>query len=226
LLENGCYWVQVFSSINRSPNSSRGLGVAVTLWIPIWQVLLSSLCRDTGYRDFPTLFIQSLEANDGTVPRVGHNCFLPDPSQFLSFIILITPSCSSLHSSKSMHSLNRLTQFTHPAHPIKLLYQFIQFSRLSNSLAQFTHSSNSPISFLFNAFISLIHRTHPIQSSNSSNLLSTSSSDSLTPHSLNSLIRATHSLNRFCVTPEHTTRFKERTQETRTDLPNLTLGEG
>jgi hypothetical protein len=48
------------------------------------EVLHSNLRRSTGYPDLICRgFLQLLQANYGAMPRVGHDDFLPNPSQFI-----------------------------------------------------------------------------------------------------------------------------------------------
>jgi hypothetical protein len=59
-----------------------------TLWTPIWEVLGLSPSRDT-YRDWSRGgFLQSLRANVGIVPRLGHSRFLPNPFQLCPSVVV------------------------------------------------------------------------------------------------------------------------------------------
>jgi hypothetical protein len=49
------------------------------------QCRSNALGWDTGFRGFP----QSIQANSGILPRLFHNCFLPDPFQFISHRTLL-----------------------------------------------------------------------------------------------------------------------------------------
>jgi hypothetical protein len=63
--------------------------VAVIEWLifllRIWEIPGADLGPETGYLDHDfRRFSQSRQANAGIVPsKLGHNCFLANPSQFI-----------------------------------------------------------------------------------------------------------------------------------------------
>jgi hypothetical protein len=136
-----------------------------------------------------------------------------------------------MYPTHPIHSFYKLIGLIiYPTHPIHSFYKLI---RLIIYTTHPFHSFNSSNSLTYATYLpislSLPYQfTHFTRSSNSSNYLSTNSSDPLTPPSPNSPPRPTHSFNSFSLslTREHTMRFMERTQETRTNLPNLKVGGG
>jgi hypothetical protein len=62
-------------------------GIAVTLMARVLQAPNSNLGRDTGYSDWLLHDVpQSLRENFGTVSRLHHSSFLPNPSEFITHL--------------------------------------------------------------------------------------------------------------------------------------------
>jgi hypothetical protein len=96
-------------SLNASQRIISELGgLRAKLYTRMEEVLGSSLGRDTGYLDCSfSWFSQSLQANAGTVPRLDHNCFPPNPFQFIFYLSSCHPTLHNIDTEDAVKQPTR-----------------------------------------------------------------------------------------------------------------------
>jgi hypothetical protein len=64
---------------------NHGVNVVVNLWFCVYLVFGLNVSQDTGFTDRLFLWVSSVSPGKaGKVCLLGHNCFLPNPLQFIN----------------------------------------------------------------------------------------------------------------------------------------------